>query len=249
MSDLERPTPAAVGKMKREELKDLVLKLLEETSTDIVANQHGEIMPMLQTILDEVKKGNQEREKLKTELEELKTKNEIITRTLSQQQRFLEMLDGERRANRLIVHGIPEKNMTIDGNELANDDEKVSTVLQKINHDSNEIIKVRRLGQPAENDTQKIRPIEVSFTSCKPRDKILQDARHLKDKGIPFANIRIKKDLHPAVRQEWKRLKELEEEEKARPENTGMNIRIDYRKRVLLRDDVVIAKWQPKFFQ
>ena len=34
MSDSEKPTAAAVGKMKKEELKDLVIKLLDETGTN-----------------------------------------------------------------------------------------------------------------------------------------------------------------------------------------------------------------------
>ena len=139
--------------------------------------------------------------------------------------------------------------MTIENQELITDEQKIECILRKIDHDNRDIIKSRRLGQVPGNDAQKIRPIEVTLTSLLPRDKILQDAPKLNGKGEPFSRIRIKKDLHPAVRQEWKRLKDLEETEKARPENAGSNITIDYRRRVLLKDNVTIATWQPKFFQ
>ena len=217
--------------------------------TGAAEQQSHEIMPMLRTILTEVRKGNEEREKLSRDIEELKVKNNTLTKTLAQHQRFLEMLDSQQRANRLIVHGVPEANMTIENQELITDEQKIECILRKIDHDNRDIIKSRRLGQVPGNDAQKIRPIEVTLTSLLPRDKILQDAPKLNGKGEPFSRIRIKKDLHPAVRQEWKRLKDLEETEKARPENAGSNITIDYRRRVLLKDNVTIATWQPKFFQ
>ena len=250
MSESEKPTAAAVGKMKKEELKDLVIKLLDEIApVGDVDQQSQEIMPMLRTILTEVRKGNEEREKLSKDIEELKATNNTLTKTLAQHQRFLEMLDNQQRANRLIIHGVPEANMTIENQEMTNDAQKIECILRKIDHDNRDVIKSRRLGQVPGNDAQKIRPIEVTLTSPLPRDKILQDAPKLNGKGEPFSRIRIKKDLHPAVRQEWKRLKDLEETEKARPENASSKIEIDYRKRVLLRDNVVISTWQPKFFQ
>ena len=85
MSDSEKPTAAAVGKMKKEELKDLVIKLLDETTpTGAAEQQSHEIMPMLRTILTEVRKGNEEREKLSRDIEELKVKNNTLTKTLVQ---------------------------------------------------------------------------------------------------------------------------------------------------------------------
>lgn len=64
----------------------------------------------------------------------------------------------------------------------------------------------------------------------------------------PFKKIYIKKDSHPGVRREWKRLKEAEKEEKRKPSNVGCNIRLDFKERVLYKDGVIIDKWQPHPF-
>ena len=70
----------------------------------------------------------------------------------------------------------------------------------------------------------------------------------MKDAGATFARIYVKKDVHPHVRNEWKRLKDAESLEKNKPENVGRVIRLDPRSRVLYRDDVVIDKWNPAPF-
>lgn len=58
-----------------------------------------------------------------------------------------------------------------------------------------------------------------------------------------------KKDVHPGVRKEWKRLREAEEREKERPENVGCVIRLDTRQRKLYRDNNVMDCWDPQFFK
>ena len=63
-----------------------------------------------------------------------------------------------------------------------------------------------------------------------------------------YKKIYIKKDTHPGVRREWKRLKDAEEEEKKKATNVGCNIRLDYKERVLYRDNVIIDRWQPHPF-
>ena len=61
-------------------------------------------------------------------------------------------------------------------------------------------------------------------------------------------DIYIKKDVHPAVRKEWARLREAERLEKEKPENNGATIRLDTRERKLYRDDTVIDSWTPHPF-
>ena len=46
------------------------------------------------------------------------------------------------------------------------------------------------------------------------RDKVLEKAKKLKDLNDPYKKVSIKKDSHPEVRKEWKRLKDAEEAEK-----------------------------------
>ena len=71
----------------------------------------------------------------------------------------------------------------------------------------------------------------------------MNKTKKLKEAGAPFERIYIKKDVHPAVRNEWKRLKDVELAEKNRPENVGCTIRLDARERKIYRDNVVIDQW------
>ena len=61
--------------------------------------------------------------------------------------------------------------------------------------------------------------------------------------------IYVKKDLHPATRKEWKRLRDVVAAEKAKPVNQGCAITLDYKSRQVTRDGVVIDKWRPTYFQ
>ena len=58
----------------------------------------------------------------------------------------------------------------------------------------------------------------------------------------------VKKDLHPAVREEWKRLHTVQATEKNRPENQGCHIRLDVKERKLYRDGIVIDEWKLNYF-
>lgn len=86
------------------------------------------------------------------------------------------------------------------------------------------------------------------MTTREAKDNVLDKAKILKNAGEGYERIYIKRDVHPSVRMEWKRLRSSETTEKARPENAGCIIRLDTRERKLYRDDVVIDTWNPQFF-
>ena len=75
------------------------------------------------------------------------------------------------------------------------------------------------------------------------RDDVLEAAKRLKQCEEPYKKIFIKKDMHPSVRTEWRRLREAEKAERERPENAGCNIQFNVRERKLYKDGVVIDKW------
>ena len=104
---------------------------------------------------------------------------------------------------------------------------------------------IKRLGQP--NPTKK-RPVLVVVDNERQRNGILRQARYLKSTPGPLSSVYVKKDAHPAVRKEMARLRSREREEKAKPENAGVNIVYDWKKRVLLRDGNVIDRFCPYFF-
>ena len=104
----------------------------------------------------------------------------------------------------------------------------------------------QRLGRTVRSDKQ--RPILIKVESKALRDKLLDNTKKLKDAPEAYKKVYIKKDSHPEVRKEWARLKAVQEQEKNKPENVGHNIRIDYKRRIVYKDDVIIDKWRPHPF-
>ena len=102
----------------------------------------------------------------------------------------------------------------------------------------------KRLGK---QNQDRIRPILVTLENTDVKDKILSEAKKLKSAGQLYKKIYIKRDVHPAVRREWKRLYYTLEVEKNKPENMGHSVTIDKRKRQIIRDGQVIDKWNVNF--
>ena len=235
-----------LNNMKKEELKQLVLNLMEKTSAEPSQGENSEeIVPLLREILQEVQKGNTEKEEMKKTIDQLKTENSKLSETLSMHQRYLEGLDAERRSNKVIAFNVPE-NPLKDGEFVARTDaEKVKIVFGKINHGDVTTTQIRRLGQQSDDKT---RPIEITLTDRTLRQDILNDAKKLKELPEPFSKMYLRKDIHPAVRKEWKRLRDAEAAEKMRPENAGKNVHLDFKNRVLKIDDIIIDRHQAHFF-
>ena len=93
------------------------------------------------------------------------------------------------------------------------------------------------------------RPILVKMPSKAQREKVLKKTKNLKEAGPAFKKVYVRKDVHPATRREWKRLKDAEKSEKEKPGNEASTITLDYKARVLLCDNVMIDRWKPTYFQ
>ena len=57
-----------------------------------------------------------------------------------------------------------------------------------------------------------------------------------------FKKVFIKKDQTPYERKEWTRLREALKREKGRPENAGMNVKINYRQKTVTVGDRIVEK-------
>lgn len=66
--------------------------------------------------------------------------------------------------------------------------------------------------------------------------------------GIDVDSLNLKKDLHPTVRSEWRRLNEVVRSETSKPENIGETITLDPKKREVLKNGVVIDSWRANFY-
>lgn len=157
---------------------------------------------------------------------------------ISRQQSFLESVDRKERETRLVVLGVPDEQESLDGE--TTDEGK----LQKVWHQLSEtpiVESIKRLGRDGTGGRK--RPILVTLPSRSARDKLLSKSNRLKEAGGPYGRIYVKKDVHPSIRNEWKRLRDVETAEKARPENVGCVVRLDTRERKVYRDNVVIDSW------
>lgn len=146
-------------------------------------------------------------------------------------------MDRRQREKNIVVTGLPDENEALDG--ATTDESKLNIIWRKI--EANEKIKEhRRLGPKIDN---RRRPVLITLNSGQARNRLMARASQLKEVGGEFTRIYKNKDVHPAVRAEWRRLREAEKKKKERPENFGCMIRLDTRERKLYRDGVVIDEW------
>jgi len=243
VSDLREALRAAVGELEAyDEIENQLTSSVSDADDTaegrVVRSSSTSITGMLQMILKELKVMRAERSELTRLRQECTKLKGCIT-----QQRFLEQLDARDRQQNLIVTGVPEDGASLDG--ATTDREKCNAVLSTIGVTGAQLIDVRRLGKP---DRARRRPILLKVASKARRDEILANTKVLKERDA-FKKIYVKKDLHPAVRNEWKRLRDVESAEKRKPENQGCSIELDYISREVKRDDVVIDSWSPTYFQ
>ena len=163
-----------------------------------------------------------------------------------QHQLFLEQLDRQKRETNLVLFGIPDGQESFDG--ATTDDDKIKKVWTAVEADP-DIITIRshrRLGRVINGNRP--RPLLVDVESKSIRDEMLEKSKKLKELQENYKKIYIKKDSHPEVRKEWKRLRDAEEVEKNKPSNSGCTIRLDFKQRVLYKNDIAIDKWRPHPF-
>lgn len=170
----------------------------------------------------------------------LETTVDTLIDAVSSQQRYLERLDARDRARNLIMIGVPEDGTDFLG--ASSDVNKVSAVLQKVKPGTDSITE-RRLGQARSDGT--CRPLLVTLDSDDCRNAILSKCQAGGATNIP--GVKLKKDQHPALRKEWRRMFTAEADEKNKPENAGCSIVFDRKKRVLLKDGEVIDRFLPNF--
>ena len=176
-------------------------------------------------------------------------RNEIgeLRKAAVQQQRFIEYLEGKDRIENVVFFGVPEGN--IEGVPAANDDEKCKAIFAAIGAVVQGPIVSKRVGRL---EAGKTRPLILPMGSKKARDDVLAKTANLKtfgDEDHIFRKVYLKKDIHPAVSKEWKRIRDAEKREKENPANQGVEIKLNPDTRELMRDGVVIDRFTPSYFQ
>lgn len=169
---------------------------------------------------------------------------DALLETTSSQQRYLERLDARERSQNFILIGVPEAGCNLGS--AKSDTDKLELVRGVICPGSTFRLEHKRLGIVRPNVPPRPRPILVTLPSDIKRQDLLDKAGLLANDAT-LRSVKMKKDQHPAIRKEWRRLFEAEADEKTKPENAGSAIVLDRKNRTLIRDGIVIDRFCSHF--
>ena len=244
-------SPAEIRKLSKDQLAFALRTLINELASETEAGPQAVQIAKIENKMDNMfAKWDRDREAMQTEIRNLRRDNEKMAEAVAHHQKMLEIMESDKRAGNLIVTGLPEDNMegaTTDGDKIK----KVMSVMQL---EDVEVKSVERLGarRPA-GDTAATgrphqRPVKVVLANNSDRQRVLDNTKKLKEAGNAMHRVYVKKDVHPLVRKELGRLREVEKRERDKPENQGRNVRYDYKERKVYVDSVVVDSYQGGFF-
>ena len=243
LNDLRKLQRNQLNRVKKDDLIEAILSASNESLgvTERLENRLADIAKELTELKQSI---NSSKGEVDNRIKVMEEKIEVQANIIQQQQKFLENLDRKERETNVVILGVPDEGEALDG---ATDDAAKIRKLFSVVGDEPQVRSYRRLGRHNETSERK-RPILVTLADRGERDRMVSNARTLKERGAPFDRIYVKKDLHPAVREEWKRLHTAHTTEKNRPENQGCQIRLDMKERKLYRDGCVIDEWKLNYF-
>ena len=156
---------------------------------------------------------------LEANIKEKDTTIATMTDIIINMQSSLNRIDANTRNDNIIIAGLQEEDINENGvGELKGDEEKVKCLFKVMGVGTDVLARVEdyectRIGQSRDNTT---RLVKVNVKSKITRDKILEKAPSLKDKGELWKKIYVKKDVHPVYSKEtsrmYRKMKKLKEE-------------------------------------
>ena len=181
-----------------------------------------------------------------------------IKATVAAQQKTLEDLQHDKRVKNLVITGVPEpQGDNSDGRK--EDQSTIEAIFAAVDCTAVKPHQIKRLGvkrnplspnngeEAGHNQTTPpARPLLVTLSTAADARRVL-NKRHALKNNATFAKVYVKKDEHPLVRKEWSRLRAVARKEKAAPINVGCMIKLDYQKKAVTRDDVIIQEFVSPF--
>ena len=156
---------------------------------------------------------------------------------VAKQQRTIGNIDKVERERNIIISGLSEETLLIDEQKYETDEQKVNALFKVMDISLPYDYELLRLGKA---NTSYHRTIKMNVFNKHNRDEILKKTSKLKNAGVPWDTIYIKKDLHPALVQENHRLRIKKNKLKELEENKDKNITLDNGK--LKINDVIVDK-------
>ena len=172
-----------------------------------------------------------------------------VKQIVEAQQRTMEGIEARERAKHVIITGVKE---AIGDDATKKDEKEVEDILIATRSPGVVPAKIIRLGKPrqptAAVPNPSPRPILVKTNTASDAKCVVDGAKNLKNAGEKYKRVFVKKDQHPLVRKEWNRLREVLKREREAPINVGHEIKIDYKKKEIRRDDdLLIDSFQLPF--
>ena len=173
----------------------------------------------------------------------IQAQHKELRTVIDNHQRYLEKTDSFRRESNVVIFGLQESEKDADD---------VKEIFTSIGCTDVTPEKMKRLGKApdvssegnatAESEPRNLkRPLLVSLKSQADRKTLLVNSSKLKDTAT-YKTIFVKKDQTPQERKEWARLRTVLQREKDRPENQGVSVKMDYRRRCVMAGERVIEK-------
>lgn len=227
------PQPARISSMQQQQslqshqqnsdsVVDSNLPVAAMTAGQMLALIQSQTKPLEESVASINHKLDREINGLKTridvlenEVKEQKEKNETLTNIVVEMQKSLNKIDNNDRVKNMIISGLPEGEISVEGVSLTNDKQKVEKMfsLLEINGGPWEI---NRLGKPTTNG--KTRITKVVFPDKEARDKAAEKSVRLKDLGEPWKHVYLNHDKHSVYRFENNRLRRKMNEYRKKPE-------------------------------
>ena len=220
-------------------LLDNKFQSFEQKFKDTILGEVKQITDPMQKELTDVKAENK---KLKSEVtllkaskEEHKEKFDKLEKTLLEHQKTLAQNDKDARMKRLLLSGMPEEDVVLNGESCKSDPEKVEQLLGMINTDNIGPINVRRIGKKDQGPDNRPRYLLIEFSNVSDRNAVKKKSGTLKDNN-ETKNFYLKADQPKKTREEYKRLHECKK--RVLEENADREVKIEYGK--LYVDGVVV---------
>ena len=227
--------------------KEELMEILESTPNNANGNELQTLIMSLTGLTEQIKALTQSfsdhQKTTQIQFEEFKQQLSKQNDIIAKQQMYLERQDSKERECNLVILGVPEDNEALDG--ATTDTAKLNKVWDAAGIQSH-VKSWRRIGR---YESSKRRPIIAVVNSKADRDSALDKGKDLKShtKEI-YHRIYVKKDQHPTVREEWKRLHTVFQTEKERPTNHDCDIQFNFRERKIYKDGTVIDQWNIQNF-
>ena len=249
--DIQSLSQDDLNKMRKDELQKALTTMIEDSRNKAQnVGSQTKIEKRLDELLSEFRLFRDTHQQLQKKVDALKEENTCLRESVMQHQRYLEALEAERRGRNMIFLGVPESDMKVKDSHgqdvvIKEDQEKVESILQIMGHGGITLKEIQRLGNPS---SIRNRVLLVSTESKSVRDQVIRATSVLKEAGRGHEKVYVKKDIHPLIRKEFNRLKDVEKREKEKPENQGLDVRYDGSRREVIVDGKVVDYFRPMFF-